>query len=350
MTEREILQYAVIIIMALLLVSCHPTSYETIYPTLSDGKYDSEFPYRNCSEQLEDIASSLVKVDVLVFYQTYSFGLDDKITEEQIKNAGRNLKDLGGVINVYTESVGGTALTIYDANGRIAFLSCAHVVDYPDTVINYFPYPENRYVQAVGIKARQSNSISTLQDGKGLEILAIDSKADIVIMGKEYEQVDKELAVFNYPMGESEELEWGSFVYIMGYPMGHAMITRGIVSDPQRIRKGSFLIDAVFNHGFSGGPVIAVRDGVPNFEMVGMVRSSAATKKYYLVPADNENIPELNLNEPYHGELKLISENEIKYGITFSVTTEALRNFYNSNRIELAEKGYLLGDFFKAGD
>ena len=30
-----------------LLFSCKGTTYEAVYPTLSDGKYDSEFPYRN---------------------------------------------------------------------------------------------------------------------------------------------------------------------------------------------------------------------------------------------------------------------------------------------------------------
>ena len=89
-----------------------------------------------------------------------------------------------------------------------------------------------------------------------MEVLAIDRKSDIAILGKEIEgEKPNNIKVFPYLMGDSKELEWGSFVYIMGFPLGHAMITRGIVSDPYKIRKGSFLIDAVFNQGFSGGPV-----------------------------------------------------------------------------------------------
>jgi hypothetical protein len=334
----------------LLLSGCNRTSYETIYPTLSDGKYDSEFPYRNCSEQLEEIASSLVKIDVLVFYETFSFSIDDQLTLSQLRTTTKKVQDLGGIRNIFTESVGGTGITIYNENERVGFLSCAHLVEYPDTVINYFPYPDNEYIQVIGIKARQSNNISTLQEGRDLKILAMDQEADIVFLGKEYSAADVNLQVFSYPVGETRELEWGSFVYIMGYPLGHAMITRGIVSNPERINKGSFLIDAVFNKGFSGGPVIAVRDGVPNFEMVGMVRSSAATRKFYLVPEDSENIPEMNFNEPYQGKLKLISENEIKYGITFSITTRSIRHFFDKNRKQLAEKGYSLEGFFMNND
>ena len=169
----------------------------------------------------------------------------------------------------------------------------------------------------------------------------------ISLLGKEVTgPIQSDLTVLDYPLGRSEELEWGSFVYIMGYPLGHAMITRGIVSDPTRIKKGSFLIDAVFNQGFSGGPVIAVRDGVPNFEIVGMVKSSAALHKYYLKPADTDHVADMNFNEPYEGDVRIESEKDIQYGITFSVTTKTLLDFYKDHRKELLEQGYDLDAFF----
>ena len=334
-------------IVLLILAACSGTSYETVYPTLSDGKYDSEFPYRNCSEQLEEIAGSLVKLDVLVFYHTYSFSLDNKISLETIHNKNTKIADLASAKDVFSETVGGTAVTIYYSDSRIAFLSCAHIIDYPDTVITYFPSPDDDYIQLIGIKAKQQNSISNIPSGEKLEVIAMDRKSDIAILGKNVSGERKnDITVFSYPMGDSEELDWGSFVYIMGYPMGHAMITRGIVSDPKRIQKGSFLIDAVFNQGFSGGPVIAVRDGVPNFEMVGMVKSSAATNKFYLAPKNEENLTELNFSETYDGPLRLVAEKDIKYGITFSVTTEILRQFFKKNKQELKDQGYILDNFF----
>ena len=139
MTEGKRAYFIMIAMAVLVLAACNRTNYDTIYPTLSDGKYDSEFPYRNCSEQLEEIASSLVKIDVLVFYETFSFSMDDRLTLDQFLANGKNPEDLGGIRNIFTESVGGTGITIYNKNDRIGFLSCAHLVDYPDTVINYFP-------------------------------------------------------------------------------------------------------------------------------------------------------------------------------------------------------------------
>jgi len=329
------------------LSSCNKTTYDAVYPTLSDGKYDSEFPYRNCSDQLEEIARSLVKVDVLVFYETYSYSRSSQVTIQQIKLSGK-AENLADGSDVQTESHGGTAIALKAGPGHLAYLTCAHIVNYPDTVIQYYPYPENNYVQAIGIKARQQNRVSTSPAGGELQILAKDKRSDIAIMGKKLETSSNQTNdTFSYPIGNSEELDWGSFVYIMGFPLGHAMITRGIVSNPDRISKGSFLIDAVFNVGFSGGPVIAVRDGVPNFEMVGMVKSSAAVNKFYLIPENTDKPAELNMSEPYEGKLKIQSEKEIQYGITFSITTAALIDFYRKNKESIKRQGFDLDWFFE---
>lgn len=349
MSRKRILEYPSFILLILFIsVSCTSTTFDTLYPTLSDGKYDSEFPYRNCSEQLEEIAASLVKLDVLVFYNTYTFTPGSRTDLNMIRNSGGDISELAAAEDVFTETTGGTAISIYYSNDRIAYLSCAHIVDYPDTVISYYPSPDDKYIQLIGIKARQQNSISSHPGGWKMEVLAMDRRSDIVVLGTELsEERQHSVRTFSYPMGSSGELDWGSFVYIMGYPMGHAMITRGIVSDPARIRKGSFLIDAVFNKGFSGGPVIAVRDGVPNFEMVGMVKSSAATNRYYLAPENTDNTSNLNLSEAYKGKLRLVKEKDIKYGITFSVTTKTLRNFFKENQQDFEDAGYFLEGFFE---
>ena len=118
----------VLLLIVFLISSCGPT-YETVYPTLSDGKYDSEFPYRNCSEQLEDIAASLSKLDVLVFYRTYIFNLESKIGLKEIRKS-KNLGTIASITDIYSESVGGTTMTIAYDGQRIAYLSCAHIVDY----------------------------------------------------------------------------------------------------------------------------------------------------------------------------------------------------------------------------
>ena len=69
-----------------------------------------------------------------------------------------------------------------------------------------------------------------------------------------------------------------------GYPSGHKMVTKAIVSSPNKDRKGSFLLDAVLTPGFSGGIALAVRDGVPNFELVGLVQLVSGRTTYALGP------------------------------------------------------------------
>ncbi len=39
--------------------SCTKKIYDVVYPTLNDGRYDSEFPYKNASDQLEEISKSI---------------------------------------------------------------------------------------------------------------------------------------------------------------------------------------------------------------------------------------------------------------------------------------------------
>ncbi len=344
----RIRKYFLLFSLIILISACNRPTYETIYPTLSDGKYDSEFPYRNCSGQLEEMAGTLAKLDVLVFYRTYTFTQERKVNLDMIRES-KDPADLAAATDVYSESVGGTAICLGYTGDKLAYLSCAHVVDYPDTLITWFADSDKKYIQAIGIRARQQNTIATSPAGEALNILAIDRKSDIAILGKKVDDpLDNPVPAFSYPLGESQELEWGSFVYIMGYPLGHSMITRGIVSDPERIKKGSFLIDAVFNHGFSGGPVIAVRDGVPNFEMVGMVKSSAAINKHYLTPVDPEKFETISFSEGYEGKIRMETEKDIQYGITFSVSTDALKDFYEEHRDALIEKGYDLDKFFRA--
>ena len=49
-------QFVILPFLVLFITSCSSVTYEKIYPTLQDGKYDSEFPYKGCSDQLEEIS------------------------------------------------------------------------------------------------------------------------------------------------------------------------------------------------------------------------------------------------------------------------------------------------------
>ena len=128
------------------------------------------------------------------------------------------------------------------------------------------------------------------------------------------------------------------------------MITRGIVSNPNSDESGTFMIDALFNKGFSGGIILAARQGSTGFELVGMVRSAYSKKEYTLRPEKEIHEYTYNKNAPYSGEIHVGTNESINYGVTYVIPVEALRAFYRRCRTELLALGYNLDPFFLAGE
>ncbi len=87
-----------------------------------------------------------------------------------------------------------------------------------------------------------------------------------------------QLNSFPYEIGNSDELQVGDFIYVVGNPMNYGINVReGIVSSmiaPEAIAailprfENAFMISNGVNPGDSGTPVIAIRDG--KYELVGL--------------------------------------------------------------------------------
>jgi len=338
-----------LVFVILFFSSCRTYTYKTIMPALSDGKYDTEFPYRTCSKQIGEIAKSVKKLHCIAEYSTYIIPFKDQVSLDMIDK--KFLRKQKYVKKFDSESVIGTATIIYYDQQKIALLASAHVVNYPDTIIGYYESRDGdktEYIQTFSVKVKQLNYVRGLPITKNLEILAMDEKQDIVILGQDVDPDKKNpVVVFDYPIGDSDALEWGSFVYVMGYPSGYQMITRGIVSTPGGKHKKSFLIDALFNKGISGGIVLAIKDGVPNFEFVGMAKSVSATFENVIVPEEESHVKTYNPNVQYDGHVYVKVKKEINYGITYSVASNTIVEFVRDNKLELARKGYLLSSFLK---
>jgi hypothetical protein len=333
--------------IVILFASCRQQTFQAVYPTLNDGRYDSEFPYRNCSSELDEISKTVKKLYCLVEYDQYSFKNTDLLTHSNL--TGQNLKKKAVNKGFFTESVHGTATVIYNEDGNILVLTCAHVIDYPDTVFSYFldeKGQKTQYIESLGIKKKQQNFIRDFPDQGLLEIIAMDKELDIAFLGNHFDSPMPDIRVFSYPTGDSRQLEWGSFVYIIGFPAGYQMVTRGIVSNPNPGKNDEFIIDALFNTGISGGIVLAVRDGVPNFELVGIAKSVSAKYKNVLRPEKESHEESYNPNIPYHGDLYVKMEKDINYGITFTVSIGAIRKFCEKNRNEFIRNGFNLDSFF----
>ena len=338
--------FIVLLFWALFLLNCSRQIYQAAYPTLTDGSYDTEFPYRNCSRELKRIGDTVKMVNAIAYYKSYIFDETSQLLRRNLSSEVLK-KDAAGHI-FFNNSTSGTATIIFHEGRRLALLTCAHIISFPDTIISYFTLSDGRpsvFIQSVAIKERQSNYVTDLWNIPEVEILAADNANDIALLGGELMGSDTPLIpIFDYPFGSAKKLEWGSFVYLLGFPRGYKLITRGIVSDPNRDKNGEFIIDALFNRGCSGGLVLAVKDGVPNFELVGIARSAAAEFEYVIRPSSTFDQSKYDLNFPYAGELFVDYKANINYGVTHVVPVEQIREFFSKNRTELRERGY---DFSK---
>jgi len=241
-------------LLALLFLSCGTASYREIYPLLNDGKYDSEFPYRGCSEQLEKIAESVRMISCIAYYKSYSFPLEQEMKLSDLKTLF--YREKAQRESVFNRTSSGTATIIHNQNNKIAFLTCAHVVEFEDTMITYYRDEDQKptkYISNIAFKDKQVNYAAAVPGARSLEILALDHERDLAVIGQNIDEMANplEFHVFPYPFGKSKELEWGAFVYLFGYPSGYRILTKGIVSNPNRDKHGSFLTDAIFNRGFS---------------------------------------------------------------------------------------------------
>lgn len=344
MDTSEALKKIAVVLISITLFSCSSV-YETVYPTLMDGKYDSEFPYKNSSQQLEEISNSIKLLNSIAFYTSYVFPEEKQFRLSDLK--GMDFKSNAVEEIYFNRSASGTATIIHENQGNVALLTVSHIVNFPDTIISYFVNEEGnptKIVQSISIKSKQSNYVPDLPDGGELDIILIDKVNDIALLGRKYSPLSTiNLPVFKYSWGKSSDLEWGSFIYVFGFPMNYKMVSKGIVSSPQKDRH-TFLIDAVFNRGYSGGIVLAIRDGVPNFELVGLVRSVPADFQYTLHPVTKQNDIEFNPMIPYKGEVYVEREQMMRTGITKVIGIELVKELLEKNKSYLLNKNYYFGE------
>ncbi|MCB2207634.1 MAG: serine protease [Bacteroidetes bacterium] len=338
--KDSLFRFIICLLSIVFIVSCKTNENIPAQSMNPDGRYDSEFPDKSVSDKLNEISKTIKKLDCLAFYMTYVFPPDNQLRRGAITK--ENIKEMSVSADVTNQSVAGTAAVIYYDGATIGLLTCAHVVDYPDTIFNWYD-DEETILQSISVKVRQQNYISGLPDGDDIEIVVLDQKNDIALLKRNLHSHTEKPDVFTYKAGNTQELEWGTFVYIMGYPLGNLMVTRAIVSNPDKTKNGVFLTDALYNKGISGSPVFALRDGVPNFEWIGMAKSAAAENYMYLEP-DSDMVKVTHAKYPYEGVFYANKKLAINYGVTFSVTIEAIEVFFRKNKQAIENAGFNIED------
>ena len=327
----------------LILFSCKTGKVTSDQGISIDNKYDSEFPSKSVSKDLSYISKTVKKLDILAFYATYYFPPDSKVGVTNINDS--LLKVYSDNMSIINESVSGTVSVIYNNNDLIGLLTCAHIVYFQDTIFSY--YDDNkRYIETLTIKIKQQNHVSGLPPGNPIEIVAISKEKDIALLMKKTTPNDQKIHVLNYPRGSVNNLQWGSVVYIIGYPLSTLMVTLALVSLTDKIKIGMFVTDALYNRGISGSPVFAIKDGVPNFELVGIASSSAAQISNVIVPDKNYKAED-KIMTPYEGDIFVDNNKLISYGVTYSVSINEIITFMSSNEEGLVSNGFDMDNFFK---
>ncbi len=330
------------IAMLLTSFSCTSVIYKSNSESTKEETYDSGFPNSDCSKQLEEISQSIYRVNSIAFYKVYIFSDTSTIKRSDITD---KLIEERQVKSTYVDRTSsGTSLLIYSSGGKVLLLTCAHIIDFPDTIVTYFSNSKGVFtndVQSIGFKEKETIYIASFPGDSQVKEFLIDKHSDLALLGNNYGPTSKfYFSVFNFPFGNSKQLEWGDFVYLFGYPMNYKMVSKAIVSSPNYDKEGSFLIDAVVNRGYSGGIVLALKGGVPNFEFVGIVQWITDENENILVPAPLEAMQKYDPTIPYKGEMFAKQLQLLRYGITRVIPTEIIKDFLIRNDKYLKQNGY----------
>ncbi len=317
----------------------------TIREIYTDGEYDTQFPSEEASQFISEISRSIKLINSLAFYKQYRFKYSENIRIESIADPSILSKSFAA--SNFNKSSSGTATVVGLANNNILFLTNAHIVYFPDTLYTYYADENGEQsgrIESISIKESQTNYPAAVGINN-LEIVLIDNKKDIAFVGGTIDNSYRNnLSVFSYTIGDSRELEWGDFVYVFGYPMHYKMLTRGIVSIPDD-DENYFMVDVNVNRGSSGGIVLALRDGVPNFELVGIISWVPAERKNVLAPKALYNDKRYQVDAKYEGEMFISEIENVKYGIARVVSIQSVKSLLKENYETVLTEDYDLSAF-----
>jgi hypothetical protein len=330
-----------LLLTSLFLLQCNYNPYRA--EDAGEKRYLSAFPQRNTSRALENAFSPIKKINSTAYYDLHLIDPELRLTRSDINRYP--LDQITSNKTFLSQSASGTATIVSTNFKRLALLTCDHIVNYPDSVYQYHLTKDgklSKYVKSVAIKTDQQNLIYGLPELGSFEVIANDPSKDLAMLGVyigKFQNVS--FSLFNVPMGQPDQLEWGTFVYILGYPKGYKMVTRGIVSDPNHLGRGSFMLDALFNPGISGGMILALRGRDQHFEWVGMAKSTQVTSTKVLTPAP-QRLSDAEPYTPYTDTAYIANINNINYGVTRPISVIEIQEFIQDNERTLVRAGFTI--------
>lgn len=333
--------------VVLLIAGCGISIQNELPYSQSADRYVGLHPDPGAVESLETALNSVYKLVVIIYYRQFLFNIEDQIRPAEVADSTfhRYVRDTRS----FNSSVIGTATVIDRTENRVALLTCAHVVDKPDTLFTHFTGENNRktpYLRSFSLRQRHHFFLAEVSALGNLEILAMDRDADLAVLGGTLpEDSEEDLSPLPYSFGSVHRLSWGSLVYVLGYPWGKRMVTSGIasLSSPGN---HTFTIDAPFNQGMSGGLVLAHRDDPQQPEILGITNTTSGEYEARLAPPDTLEPGDYSTNVPYDGELYIRYSKKISYGVTNVVPIDRIIRFLKSHEASLKSQGYDLNNLY----
>ena len=136
MSDRRLISVTSFLVITLILGACMNREFRAYQKSLRDGRYDSEFPSRNASPEIGAIAQSVKKIYSVSYYTTWQFNRDSRVLNHHLRSGTFARMPVGTIST--QETVFGTATVITAATGKVAVLTCAHVVASPDTLVSWY--------------------------------------------------------------------------------------------------------------------------------------------------------------------------------------------------------------------
>ena len=302
---------------------------------------DNGFELRwNLANELEKLQESVKLVSGICYYRGYILSESLKITtrEAKVLNMGKFAVEKF----YFNKNRSGSSVVIYSDADKVLLVTCAHVIDFPDTLMRCYSVGRDRagYVEAISYKEKQELYITELDGYDSVGVLLIDRGLDIAFLLVHIsEEAINTVQAIGCPYGNSSKLKLGSRVYIIGYPGGYKMISSGVIG---RVGSGageSIVVDAPFNRGASGGAVVAIREDGQGLELIGLARSASAEFLEFLVPAESYEFSDLEKVKPYSGEVYVERHPIIRYGITLVIPINRIIEYMKEHADTFKSKG-----------
>ena len=304
--------------------------------------YQTAYPVHDTSEELARLFLSVKQVIFNADYRTYAFREDSGVTEADVFTGAFQAK----ADSAYPESVtkSGTATVVARLGNRVRLLSTDHVSRFPETRIQYWDEEApasrgrtaSRRVSSVSVLVSQQGTLLPPTGTAPLRVLARSDGDDLALLEAALSEAADtvQFPALRLAAGNARRLSWGSFVYVVGYPRSTPMVTRAIVSDPDRDKRGGFVTDGLWNEGISGGLILAVRGDTGELEVVGMARAGVGEREIQLRP-DTTGMGNATEVRRYDGPLYVQSSLRVRYGITLPVSMTVIEDFLRRNRVTL---------------